>query len=146
MKRHASLAPLSREHHGALILAQLLKNSSTVYRGLPSDSAGKANYAISFYQEELVKHFKEEEKIVIGKIGGIDASLDALAGEIIAEHKELGKLFGSIKEADDLPAHLEKIGHVLEQHIRKEERVFFPLIEMRCPAKLLSEIEAALST
>jgi iron-sulfur cluster repair protein YtfE (RIC family) len=146
MKRHASLAPLSREHHGALILAQLLKNSSTVYRGLPSDPAGKANYAISFYQEELVKHFKEEEKIVIGKIGGIDASLDALAGEIIAEHKELGKLFGSIKEADDLPAHLEKIGHVLEQHIRKEERVFFPLIEMRCPAKLLSEIEAALST
>ena len=146
MNRHTALAPLSREHHGALILAQLLKNSSTVYKGLPNNPAEKANYAISFYKEELVKHFKEEEEIVIGKIRGIDASLDNMAGEIIAEHKELGELFGSINATKDLSAHLEKIGHTLEQHIRKEERVFFPLIEKLCPSNLLSEIEEALST
>ena len=145
MKRHDALAPLSREHHGALILAQLLKNITTVYTGLPADVIGKAAYAIRFYNEELVKHFKEEEDIVIATITGMDVMLDTLANEIIAEHKELQILFTTINDAVDLSAHLEKIGNTLEQHIRKEERIFFPLVQQLCNQAQLATIEKALS-
>ena len=145
MKRHDALAPLSREHHGALILAQLLKNITTVYTGLPADVIGKAAYAIRFYNEELVKHFKEEEDIVIATITGIDAALDILANEIIAEHKDLRILFTTINDSSDLSAHLEKIGNTLEQHIRKEERIFFPLVQQLCNQAQLATIENALS-
>ena len=145
MKRHDALAPLSREHHGALILAQLLKNITTVYTGLPADVIGKAAYAIRFYNEELVKHFKEEEDIVIATITGIDAALDILANEIIAEHKDLRILFTTINDSSDLSAHLEKIGNTLEQHIRKEERIFFPLVQQLCNQAQLATIEKALS-
>lgn len=145
MKRHDALAPLSREHHGALILAQLLKNITTVYTGLPADVIGKAAYAIRFYNEELVKHFKEEEDIVIATITGIDAALDILANEIIAEHKGLRILFTTINDSSDLSAHLEKIGNTLEQHIRKEERIFFPLVQQLCNQAQLATIEKALS-
>lgn len=145
MKRHEALAPLSREHHGALILAQLLKNVTTVYKGLPADVIGKAAYAIRFYNEELAKHFKDEKDIVIATITGMDAALDTLANEIIAEHKELQTLFTTINVASDLSAHLEKIGNTLEQHIRKEERIFFPLVQQLCNQAQLAAIEKALS-
>ena len=144
MKRHSSLAPLSREHHGALILAQLLKKAAPAYKGLPADLNGKADYAIQFYGDELIKHFDDEER-VIKKIKGINVDLDKLANEIIKEHKELRDLFTSIKNTNDLATHLDKLGSTLEQHIRKEERKFFPLIQEFCSEKLLSEIERALS-
>ena len=145
MKRHEALAPLSREHHGALILAQLLKNITVVYKGLPADVTGKAAYASRFYQEHLIKHFKEEEDIVIKKITGINARLDTMADEILVEHKELQTLFTTINDANDLATHLEKTGNALEQHIRKEERIFFPLIQQVCNEEQLAAIEKELS-
>jgi iron-sulfur cluster repair protein YtfE (RIC family) len=145
MKRHSSLAILSREHHDALILAQLLKKGAPAYKGLPTDVGGKAGYATRFYHDELIKHFDEEEQVVIKKIKGINADLDKLASEIIEEHKELRSLVESIKNTDDLTTHLDKLGRTLEQHIRKEERKFFPLIQELCSEQLLSEIEQVLS-
>ena len=145
MKRHSSLAILSREHHGALILAQLLKKGAAVYKGLPADLAGKAEYATRFYRTELIKHFEEEEQIVIKKIKGINVDLDKLGSEIAEEHKGLRSSFEAIKNANDLATHLDELGCALDQHIRKEEREFFPLIQELCSEKLLSEIEQALS-
>jgi len=145
MKRHEALAPLSREHHDALILAQLLKNIKIVYKGLPAEVAGKAAYATLFYEEQLIKHFYDEEEIVIKKIKGIDNLLDTLADEILAEHKELRILFTAINNVGDLSAHLVKTGNALEQHIRKEERVFFPLIQRLCTEEQLATIEKGLS-
>jgi len=145
MKRHQALAPLSREHHEALVLAQLLKNITIVYKGLPADIPGKAAYAIRFYHQHLIKHFKEEEEIIIKKITGIDTRLTRLGDEILAEHKELQTLFTTINDADDLGSHLVKTGNALEQHIRKEERIFFPLIQQLCNEEQLASIEKGLT-
>ena len=144
MKRHSSLAILSREHHGALILAQLLKRSAPLYKGLPADTAGKAEYAYRFYQYELADHFAAEEQAVLNKVKGIAAPLDALADEIIADHVWLRAMFESIKKAKDLTTHLDELGNALEKHIRKEERELFPLIEASCPESILIEMEQSL--
>ena len=145
MKRHSSLAILSREHHGALILAQLLKKGAPAYKGLPTDLDGKADYAIRFYQDNLIKHFAEEEQSVIKKTKGISPDLDKLGSELVEEHKQLTASFESIKNASDLATHLDKLGWALQKHIRKEEREFFPMIQELCSEKMLSEIEQALS-
>lgn len=139
------MASLSRDHHRALILAQLLKKGAPVYKGMPTDLIGKADYASTFYCTALIKHFKDEEQAVIGKTKGIDDGLDKLADEIVSEHKQLGDLFIAIKEAEDLETHLDKLGRSLEQHIRKEERELFPLIEKLCSEKVLAEIKQILS-
>jgi iron-sulfur cluster repair protein YtfE (RIC family) len=145
MKRHPSLANLSRDHHQALILAQLLKKDSPAYKGLPTGIQEKADYAFEFYKEDLVEHFEKEEVIVISNVKGVTAELDQLGEELIAEHKKLRELFKEIKTTGDLVNHLDLIGNTLEKHIRKEERVFFPMIQQYCEEKVLEKIETLLS-
>lgn len=145
MKRHPSLAHLSREHHGALILARLLQKNAPAYNGLPADTAGKAIYALKFYNDELIKHFEEEEKI-LHLATGINGPLDLLIQTIFREHQELHAAFKLIANHPDLSAHLDELGKALEIHIRKEERQLFPLIEQFCGEELLAAIDASLSS
>lgn len=144
MKRHESLAPLSREHHGALILAQLIKRNAPEYKGLPTTIIEKAAYAIQFYKTDLKKHFNKEE-LMLKKVRAIHPLVTTLADEIVAEHKMLKELFLSIKDAPDQEAVLNEIGNELDAHIRKEERILFPLIQKHCPEELLQKLQPLLA-
>lgn len=140
MKRHEALIPLSRDHHGALILAKLIQKGAPAYKGLPSDIEGKAVYAVKFYHDELITHFLSEEKAVLDKIKGINEKLDALSDEILHEHQELRILFELLPASKRQEEHLDTLGYALEKHIRKEERELFPLIQESCSESLLTEI------
>ncbi len=135
MKRHTALTPLSREHHGALILSRLLQKDAPIYKGLPSDPAGKAAYAFKFYKEELVGHFLKEEAMM-KLLVGVDVGLDVLIDSIYQEHQNLHELFNR----SDLIIHLDQIGKAMELHIRKEERQFFPLIQQTCNEEQMKAI------
>ena len=145
MKRHPALIPLSREHHGALILARLLQKDAPVYKGLPTDTQGKAEYAYKFYQEELVKHFEDEER-VLKLVTGVESNLDLMIKTIYHEHQELHELFQSIANHPDLSSHLDQIGKTLETHIRKEERELFPLMQETCNEDLMIKVDKSLSS
>ncbi|RYF89922.1 MAG: hemerythrin domain-containing protein [Chitinophagaceae bacterium] len=128
MKRHTSLAPLSRQHHHALLLAQLLKTAAPDYKGMPNTPAGKAAYAVEFYKSDLLPHFAAEEA-VFEKIMHLDNGLQVMLKEIVAEHAILRHLFeGMVANARDV-AYQNEVGMLLEKHIRREERELFPLIE-----------------
>ncbi len=143
MKRHPSLIPLSRDHHGALILARLLQEDAPPYKELPLDPKGKAEYALKFYREELLEHFAEEEKI-IPVVQGISAELDQLMKEMAEEHHELHRLFGLIDKHPDLVRYLDQLGKAMEVHIRKEDRQIFPMIQDNCSEAVLAEIAETL--
>ena len=145
MKRHISLAPLSRDHHGALILARLLQKNAPAFKSLPLDIEGKASYALKFYNEELIGHFKDEEKI-LALVTGFNGKLDQKIQTIIREHRELHSLFQSITGHSNLAELLDSIGKELEIHIRKEERELFPMIQETCTVAQLKTIEASLSS
>lgn len=132
MKRHTSLAPLSRDHHNGLILAQLLKKDAPVYRGLPTDSAGKIAYARELYDGLLDGHFVIEENI-LHSLKGRYTDIDRLADEICLEHAELRSAFRalSVTHGHTLE-NMDRLGQMLEQHIRKEERELFPALQELC--------------
>ncbi|MEJ7588028.1 MAG: hemerythrin domain-containing protein [Ferruginibacter sp.] len=146
MKRHPSLARLSREHHGALILARLLQKNAPAYKGLPKDIEGKAVYALQFYETELVKHFEIEES-VLQLVMGINPTLDLLVQHIFREHQDLHGSFRSLKNHTglEMTGHLDRLGKALEIHVRQEERELFPLIETTCNDKLMEVIDKKLS-
>ena len=140
MKRHEALRPLSRDHHVALILAKLIQRGAPEYKGLPTDLAGKAAYAVKLYHDELIDHFLTEEKKVLEKVKGTNEKIDALSDEIIHEHRELRILFELLPVTEKLEEHLDRLGYALEKHIRKEERELFPMIQENCSEILLAEI------
>ena len=144
MKRHEALVPLSREHHTALILCQLLKNSVPHYKGLPAGVLDKAGYALNIFNTVLQPHFMKEE-ILLSKVRSCSAELDIISGEIVNEHEQLTAAFLALSNKTDLELALNNLGEALDKHIRKEERQLFPLIEQHCSGKLLDEIKDILN-
>jgi len=136
MKRHPALHPLSHDHHQGLILAQQLKKGAPQYRGMPSSLDDKKVYAISFYKDELVKHFKDEEEILFPSVIGKNEKVDSLVEEVISEHRKLEALVNELEKTNQLENVMDELGQLLEKHIRKEERELFVEIE-----KNLSEAE-----
>lgn len=144
MKRHPSLAPLSREHHPALVLAQLLKKDAPPYKGLPAAVNDKAAYAEQLFHSELEAHFRKEENL-LAKVAFHHPEIITLAKEIEQEHRQLAAAFAGIQLSADKVNDLDDLGRKLEQHIRKEERVLFPLLEKICAPQLLQEIAVLLT-
>jgi len=136
MKRHPSLYTLSHDHHQGLILAQQLKKGAPLYKGMPSTLEDKKDYTISFYKTELVKHFQDEEVILFPAVINKNTELDEMITEIISEHRKMEALIRDLEKTDQLENVLNELGHLLEKHIRKEERELFMEIE-----KVLSEDE-----
>lgn len=128
MKRHDLLIPFSRDHHGGLLLAQLMKKNAPAYRGMPADMEGKRQYAISFYAKELKPHFEAEEQMFMQCLG-LDTATDRLIKELFEEHFNLTQSFDALIDQKEYTDLMDSTGRQLEAHIRKEERVFFPLLE-----------------
>jgi iron-sulfur cluster repair protein YtfE (RIC family) len=140
MKRHESLAPLSREHHEGLILAQLLKKGAPAYRGLPTDLAGKLSYAREMFERILEGHFMLEEKM-LDMLSGQHGDIDTMAAQIREEHQRLVSRFHELSFLDaSLENRLDELGHELEAHIRTEERILFPAMQERCSSNELESI------
>ncbi len=140
MKRHEALQPLSREHHEGLILARLLQKDAPHYKGLPQTLQDKAMYAKDFFNEKLKHHFVKEEKI-FNIIKPMQYSFNLLINEITEEHLLLFGLINSLENSTSLSDDLDKLGKTLEQHIRKEERFLFPLIEQHCSDDIFHQIQ-----
>jgi hemerythrin-like domain-containing protein len=136
IKRHESFHPLSHDHHHGLVVAQLLKKCSPDYKNLPSTTEGKKDYAVQFYNTELVRHFEDEEKVLYPFVKSRDNKIDSLFEEIIVEHQQIKKLITKLKSNDDVEDTMDELGYLLESHIRKEERELFTDIQ-----KILTEEE-----
>ena len=129
MKRHRSLHILSQDHHNGLITAQLIKKNSPAYPKLPKSIEGKRDYAIRFYDDELVKHFADEEEILFPVLKERVYELDKFVKELTEEHRIIEDYIKKLKLKEDIEINLDKLGNILENHIRKEERLFFPKVQ-----------------
>ena len=84
-----------------------------------------------------IKQLNAEISKTVEKINALRISID----EIIKEHIELSASFLSLAQAAVPEKVLHQLGEKLITHIRKEERVLFPLIETSCTDQLLEEIK-----
>ncbi|MFA6979907.1 MAG: hemerythrin domain-containing protein [Ignavibacteriaceae bacterium] len=140
MKRHSALINLSREHHAALILAQILKKDGPNFKDLPTDDEGKRNYTISFYKTDLAKHFQFEEEILFPFVNKQSDLLKEQTVQLISEHKKLKRLIQKLSTPEDVETMLDRIGMLLEKHIRFEERVYFQKVQEIFPDHELDKL------
>ena len=145
LKRDKALHILSHDHHHGLLLAQLIKKGSPKYKNMPDTTEGKKDYSIRFYNDELIKHFEDEEKILLPVVHGKDDKIDNLFEEIITEHKKIKQLINQLESDEDVENTLDELGHILESHIRKEERILFGKIQEVLTEDELTALEKQLS-
>ena len=145
MKRHKSLMPLSHDHHHGLILAQLIKKGAPEYKDLPKDPGHKKAYALDVWENELKKHFDNEEKILFPFIAGRSREIDILINEILNEHAQIKSLFNSLETGNNFQEILDEIGILLDNHIRKEERELFRIIQDHFSDSELNELNGKLN-
>ncbi|WP_161889151.1 hemerythrin domain-containing protein [Pontibacter russatus] len=131
MKRHESLAPISRQHQEGLLAARLLQHGAPPFKGMPTTPPGKRDHILGLLQRHLKPHFKLEEETVFALSASLSEDLRRQTEELQAEHRQLEALILALPRiAEDLlPDKLHEAGKLLEQHIRKEERVFFEQVQ-----------------
>lgn len=129
MKRHKSIIPLSHDHYHGLMLAQLIKKGAPKYESLPTDLIGKAKHVKVSWEKELKQHFDNEEQILFPFVKGKNKEIDILIDEVLDEHVKIKLFIDELDSTDNLESTLDKLGILLEQHIRKEERVLFAKIQ-----------------
>ncbi|MCC6661399.1 MAG: hemerythrin domain-containing protein [Phycisphaerales bacterium] len=139
LKRHAALVPLSREHMNGLIQARNLQ------RAAGQDGAARAVAAfVDAWNAEIREHFDDEERLLLPLTGS-----PALRRRLLGEHDVLRGLAARC-EADPAaiagdPATMRRLGTLLNDHIRWEEREFFEVVQREHPGALdAMEHEAAI--
>jgi iron-sulfur cluster repair protein YtfE (RIC family) len=145
VKRHPALIRLSREHYLGLLLAQQMKHGAAPYKGYPADTEGKIKFLFSDYEEKLKPHFAAEENILFPAVKNLTPQISSLVDELIEEHRKIFLLVEEVKSATDKKEQLNIIGVLLEQHLRKEERQLFEMIQQTMIEKDLYALEKKLN-
>jgi hemerythrin-like domain-containing protein len=134
-KRHESLIPLSHQHHHGLVLSHRLQQGLPKRREDHQAVATLAKEVVEFFDRDLVSHFTAEEEALFPAmeqhLGGL-----AIINELLQEHRRIRSLVDQLRQSR-LEAQVEPLlafGELLRDHIRKEERVLFPIFEEKMPA------------
>lgn len=142
MKRDEALAPLSRDHHQALFRALKLKRAD-------ADTATEAlAEMIDFFDSHGAHHFRVEEDVLLPlyvRDGGADPADEAIV-RVLTDHVWIRARIAALREAGDPSvAELRELGERLDAHVRHEERVLFPEIELALTPEQLESLAAAVA-
>lgn len=132
MQRHPSLVPLSHEHKRLLFVCRYLKKDAAPYEGFPLETQARFEYIIKVFQETMVPHIQKEEYL-FEKCAGKNEAIDAMILELQEEHLIISRMYSTLTDSTDLDASMDILACSLEAHIRKEERVFFELLQQELP-------------
>lgn len=130
MKRTEALAGLSREHHGALVMAQRIAAGALS----PADLGRR-------FDRELNPHFLAEERFLLPFLERAGAA--ALAERTRREHDEMRRLAAAVEEGD--ADALASFGIALREHVRFEERELFVAVEALLKPESLRELGQCLA-
>ena len=129
--RHPSLTLLSHDHHHGLALALRCRRQA-LGQIKPMGAQGlkeRVKEYRDFFAQNLVPHFQAEEEILFPLIRARAAGSHSLIDELLKDHEQLRKWEGCLEEDKGPAKVLFDLGDLLERHIRREEREFFPIFE-----------------
>jgi hypothetical protein len=132
IKRSEQLKPLSRDHHEGLLLGWKIRQG--MKKGVSLERINE--YVHWFWEHHLAEHFRQEEN-VFGKF--VDANDEGLQ-RMLKEHKMIKNLALKNNKEEEL----SQLDEIVTNHIRFEEREFFPHVESMLSADQLNEAASLL--
>jgi hemerythrin-like domain-containing protein len=139
MRRSEALAPLSRDHHRALVIAADLQ------RAEPDRAGDVAARFVEFLAGHELSHFALEESVLLPGVPDNDIGR-GLVKRVLDDHTDLRRAWQRLRDAEDPPAVelLHAVGARLRDHVRMEERELFPYLEQSLDPATLAELGARL--
>jgi quercetin dioxygenase-like cupin family protein len=123
VKRHAALIQFSHDHHHGLVEAKRLRRAAIAGDAERRDAVSAF---LAFFDRDTRSHFRDEEERLFPLLVGAGEPATELLTRALLEHQEIHAL---VRDLDGAPAGMRRLGELLEEHIRFEERALFPLIE-----------------
>lgn len=139
MKRSQALAPLSRDHHHALVIA------SAMTRAGEATAASTAMLFADFIEDHERRHFAIEESLLLPALPAGERGR-RLAERVRADHRYLTEAAQRCRRPQ-APATVElthSLGARLRAHVQLEERELFPYLEQSLDAHALEQIGSRL--
>ncbi len=133
MKRHPALAPLSRDHHHALVLAQRLRRAGE------ADAADAAAAFRQHWTEEERLHFRLEEEVLLPAYAAYGDPDHPAIVRTLLDHVRIRRDVERLADGAG-PDLLHELGGRLADHVRLEENELFPLIERTLPEPALAAL------
>jgi hemerythrin-like domain-containing protein len=133
--RNEALRQLSRDHHRALEVALKLRRAGD------AEVAGARAHFLRFWREHGALHFRVEEDVLLpGVVPEVDPT-DPAVSRVLTDHVEIRSRADAL-DSRDAPgvSELNELGELLNEHVRHEERVLFPMIEERLSAERLEAL------
>lgn len=129
IKRHPAVISFSRDHHFGLLLGWKIR------QGLNKavDPERISNYVLYFFDNELEKHFTEEETLLFSQL----PAANELRQKAEKDHAGLRQLIASIRENKQNKTALLQLADELDKHIRFEERELFGYLQNNLTEKAL---------
>ena len=138
MKRSHALAPLSRDHHVGLVVAQKLRRATT------ETLASARQDFLAFWESDGQRHFRVEEGVLLPRLARHGEAVHEAVVRVLVEHVEIREAALRLEEDAAPPIEeMHALGALLNGHIRHEERTLFPLIEKELSEDELVDFAAA---
>ena len=130
MKRHERLIPLTHDHHHALAQTRRLRVAA---KADDKSRLEATETFLDFFREDTLAHFREEEEKIFPLVVEHEQSRATLE-QAMFEHLQIHSFVRTLKRGLDEGVvrreEITQLADALESHIRFEEKVVFPLIEV----------------
>lgn len=140
MKRHPALEQLSRDHHHALVVAQALKRADK------ASGPTARELFLAYWETDGREHFRREEETLLPGCADFLDPDHPLIAKVLTDDVRIRRLADRLGATENPgPTVLHELGERLEDHVRREERELFPLIEASLPEPELRQLVSALN-
>jgi hypothetical protein len=136
IKRHQAIISFSKDHHFGLLLAWKIRHGLT--NNINPERI--SNYVIYFFDQDLKKHFQEEEELLFIKL----PAGNNLRQKAEADHQAILHLLSRIESDKSNATLINQMANEIEEHIRFEERELFNYLQKNIPGKELEAIASRL--
>jgi hemerythrin-like domain-containing protein len=138
IKRSKAFIQFSKEHHFGLLLIWQIRQD--IVKGVDAGQIG--SYVLNFFNNDLRRHFKEEDELIFSKL----PVEDPMRKQAEAEHSQLYLLVESLAKNKNDKQSLHLFADLLEAHIRFEERSLFNRLQEMLKPEELEELLLKTST
>lgn len=138
IRRHKALQPLSRHHMIGLHVGLKLLRTGTEKSKISLEQIIEDTREFWFLGGQ--EHFREEEEILLPAYAAYADLNQSDIIEMLLEHVMIRSGMNRLFAEELCEGEIRELGTLLHGHIRREERILFPMIEEALPEEKLQEI------